>query len=138
MKCVAAATMWVLILCASGSAQEPADIHQHTTPPADARFEVMQSELTAKWTFRLDRFSGHIDQLVKTSDGSVWQAMTIMGLPPVTATRARFQLFTSGLAAKFTFLIDTTTGQTWELASGKTKLPDGTESESLAWQPIEQ
>ena len=127
--------MLVLVLSATISAQEPADIHQHTTPPTDARFEVIQSELAAKWTFRLDRFTGHIDQLVKSSDGSsLWEAMLIVGLPPVASTHARFQLFTSGLAAKFTFLIDTTTGQTWELASSKTKLPNGTESEDLIWQ----
>jgi hypothetical protein len=125
----------VLVLSAGISAQEPADTHQHTTPPSDARFEVIQSELAAKWTFRLDRFTGHIDQLVKSSDGgSMWEAMLIVGLPPVESTHARFQLFTSGLAAKFTFLIDTTTGKTWELASSKTKLPDGTESEDLIWQ----
>ena len=37
--------------------------HQTTTPPSDHRFEIIQSQLAAKWTFRLDRFTGQVSQL---------------------------------------------------------------------------
>ena len=48
----------------------------------------------------------------------------------------RFQLFTSGVAARYTFLIDTETGKTWVLVTGKKKQPDGTEYEVNSWQPF--
>jgi hypothetical protein len=115
MKCLAITIIFLLLLCGDGLAQQTSDIHQHTTPPAGARFEIVQSELAAKWTFRLDRFTGHVAQLVKTDDDdNTWAEMTVLNLPPVKAPlHPRFQLFVSGLAAKFTFLIDTETGTTW-------------------------
>jgi hypothetical protein len=95
----------------------------------------MQSEIAAKWTFRLDRFAGRISQLVKTKEGdSAWEEIEVVGLAPISQTsRPRFQLFTSGIAARFTFLIDTDTGKTWQLVTAKA----GTEQESYSWQPFE-
>ncbi len=62
MKNVTAA---ILLLTLSGNlvAQQTSDIHQQTTTPVGARFEIVQSELAAKWTFRLDRFTGRVSQL---------------------------------------------------------------------------
>jgi len=118
--------------------QMPSDVHQQTTPPSNARFEVLESELAAKWTFRLDRFTGHVAQLVKTKDDdNAWEDMQVVGLPTLSApNRARFQLFTSGLAARFTFLIDTDTGQSWVVVSGKAKHADGTEYDVNRWVPF--
>ena len=44
--------------------------------------------------------------------------------------------FASGLAAKFTFLIDTDTGNTWVVVTGKRKRPNGSEYEESVWQPF--
>jgi hypothetical protein len=118
-------------------AQEmPSDVHQHTNPPLNARFEIMQSELAAKFTFRLDRNTGHISQLVADPDGSLtWENMTVAALPIITSpSRPRFQLFASGLAAKFTFMIDTDTGITWQLVTGDRTRADGTTYQVLSWQ----
>jgi hypothetical protein len=60
--------LFTFLLSSIVGAQEPSDIHQHTTPPVGARFEVLQSELAAKWTFLLDRYTGRVSQLVKTKD----------------------------------------------------------------------
>jgi len=138
MKCFAVTTMLLLVLCDSSLAQQTSDIHQHTTLPSGARFEIVQSELAARWTFRLDRFTGHIAQLVKTKDDdNAWEEMSIIGLPSVTAPlHPRFQLFASGLAARYTFLIDTETGRTWVLVTGKRKQADGTEYEVSSWDPF--
>ena len=116
----------------------PNNLHHSTTPPPGARFEIMQSELAAKWTFKLDRFTGQIFQLVRTKqDVYSWEKMNVIGFRSVAqATRPRFQLFTSGLAAKFTFLIDTDTGKTWQLATVKEQLADGTEQENNLWEPL--
>jgi len=138
MRYIALATSIALMLGGAALAQEPSDIHQHTTPPPNARFEIVQSELAAKWTFRLDRFKGHVAQLVKTKDGEdTWEEMAAIGLASIqNPTRARFQLFTSGIAARHTFMIDTDTGKTWVLVSNKKTREDGTEEEVNAWQPF--
>ena len=138
MKCFATAALFIVLLSSIVGAQQPSDVHQQTTPPVGARFEVVQSELAAKWTFRLDRFTGHVAQLVRTADDdNTWEEMRVIRLPVVSApSRPRFQLFASGLAAKFMFLIDTDTGQTWVVVTGKRKRPDGSEYEENTWQPF--
>jgi hypothetical protein len=89
---------------------------QSSTILAD-RYQIIQSELAAKWTFRLDRICGSVSQLVSTKDESLgWQAMPIDKLPPCQPNgRPSYQLFTSGLAVRHTFLMNTSTGKTWTL-----------------------
>jgi len=53
---------------------EPTPPHSSSTISPSDRFEIIQSHLAAKWTFRLDRMCGFVSQLVKTSnDGTAWQ-----------------------------------------------------------------
>ena len=138
MRYIAMAASIALMFGGAALAQEPSNIHQYTTAPPNARFEIVQSELAAKWTFRLDRFKGHVAQLVKTKDGdNTWEDMPVIGLASIQSpTRARFELFTSGIAARYTFMIDTDTGKTWVLVSDKKTREDGTEEEVNAWQPF--
>jgi hypothetical protein len=98
----------------------------------------VQSQLAAKWTFRLDRYLGRVWQLVKTNvDDNAWEEMPVMGLPKgQSAMRPHFQIFTSGLAARHTFLVDNDTGKTWVVVVGKRKAQDGTEYEINTWQPF--
>jgi hypothetical protein len=119
---------------------EPSDVHQTTTTPSGARYEIMQSEIAAKWTFRLDRFAGRVYQLVKTKTGDyTWEEMEVVDRGTVSQpTRARYQLFASGIAAKFTFLIDADTGKTWLLTTSNETLPDGTEQENNSWEPFSE
>lgn len=116
----------------------PSPPHQQTSPNPGARFEVLQSPLAARWTFRLDRFTGRVWQLVKTQDDdSTWEEMPVFELTKLQSpNRPRFQLFTSGLAARHTFLIDSDSGKTWVVVTGKSKRKDGTEYEYNAWQPF--
>jgi hypothetical protein len=112
------------------------DSHQATLPPENARFEIIQSELAAKFTFRLDRFTGHVWQLVSTlGGGDAWEPTKVLSLPSISSpTTPRFQIFESGIAAKFSFLIDTSTGQTWTFTTVRNK--DG--SAETLWVPFEQ
>lgn len=128
----------VLGATAALAQDQPSNIHQSTAPPPAARFEIIQSQLAARWTFRLDRFTGRVAQLVKTDDDdSTWQEMQVVGRPAIaTPTRPRFQLFTSGLAARFTLLLDTDTGDTWQVVASKRKGADGEEHEVQVWQPL--
>ncbi len=119
-------------------AQEVSHFHQQTTASANARFEIVQSQLAALWTFRLDRFTGRVAQLVKTTnDANTWEEMEVIGLPLISSpSRPRFQIFTSGLAARHTFLLDSESGETWVIITGKRKRPDGTEYEVILWEPF--
>lgn len=103
---------------------------QTTNAPDGSRFEVVQSELAARWTFRLDKKCGHVGQLVSTEgSGVAWQEMQVLGLPTCPATSGlHYQIFTSGLAARHTFLIDTISGRSWILAQT---------GDNAVWEPFE-
>ena len=63
--------------------------------------------------------------------------MPIVGLPASSqATRPKYQIFTSGLAAKFTFLMDTDTGRTWVLTTNKRNTAQGEEYGYPSWAPF--
>lgn len=110
---------------------------QSTSPPVNARFEVIQSPLAARWTFRLDRYAGHVWQLVKTKeDEMTWEETPVLGISRTAASRPHFQIFTSGLAARQTFLVDADTGNTWQLVSEKRRSKDGAEYDNIVWQPF--
>ena len=131
---------WIILCSAVNPAfgqSDISDFHQMTTPPSDARFEIVQSQLTVRWTFRLDRYTGRVYQLVKTQRGGMtWQSMLIEGSPKVSnPTRPRFVIFASGLTVRSTYLMDSDTGLTWVL----TKFDLGGESLKVTgWRPLER
>jgi len=97
----------------------PVQKHEATTPPAEARFEIIQSSFIARMTLRLDRFTGTVDQLVGRADSTIsWQPVqrqTHRDPDTRIAGRGNYQIFTSGIAAQYTFLINVNTGSTWQL-----------------------
>lgn len=111
---------------------------QSTSASPAARFELVQSTLAANWTFRLDRYSGRIWKLVKKNDDdSGWEEMRVMGLPrDQFVAKPHFQVTTSGLVARHTFLIDNDTGKTWAIVIDKLKDHDGAEHEVDVWRPL--
>ena len=73
----AAILVSILLLAPSAFAQnkEP-NIHSSTTLGSQSRFEIVQSTLAAKWTFRVDKSCGYVTQMVVTKDdGLAWQPM---------------------------------------------------------------
>jgi hypothetical protein len=114
-------------------AQEmPIPPHSSSTLAPNARYEIVQSHLAAKWTFRLDRVCGFVSQLVKTPDGgAAWEAMLIEKRPKcVEDSVSHYQLFASSLAARHTFLMNTDTGTSWVLTTHINR----DKSESLKWE----
>jgi hypothetical protein len=101
-----------------------------TSLGSSARYEIVQSELSAKNTFRLDKFCGSVAQLVKDKDDQIsWQSMPIEPkLPCAADNRNHYQLFTSGLAVKFTFLMNTDNGTTWQLVVDS--------NQDISWQML--
>jgi hypothetical protein len=103
--------------------------HVQSAAPADARYEIVQSHLAATFTFKLDKYAGRVWELVHDAQGKLnWQVLPVLEGPKITnPAGVRFQIFTSGLAGQFTFLLDMTTGRAWLLTTFK----DGN-----AWAPM--
>lgn len=88
-----------------------------STIPLSARYEIVASPIASRWTFRLDRVCGHVALLVTTVyGGNAWQDMPVLGLPPCRADgMVHYQLFSSSIAAKWTYLMNVDSGKAWQL-----------------------
>jgi hypothetical protein len=74
----------------------------------------VQSTLAGKVTFNLDKEQGFVWMLVEDSDKNFsWEFVPVGGLSSNSAKSIRYQLFSSGIAGRFTFLLDTATGASW-------------------------
>lgn len=120
------------------AARGEVNLHQSTAADPESRYEIVQSQLAARWTFRLDRYTGEVAQLLlNTEKQNSWEKVPVKDLPKIkNATRPRFQIFTSGLAARHTFLLDTTTGKTWTLIFDSVPTTDG-EAEAIVFKPFQ-
>src|SRR5262249_18777677 len=134
---VPVAAMFALVAvasCKAVGAQERKP-HQFSTTPPDGRYEIVGSPIAAQWTFRLDRMTGHVAMLVQTASGrTAWEDMEVEN--PVSVTpggKPRFEIFSSGIAARWTLLIDTDSGRTWILVSGGDKAHP-----RPLWEPFEE
>ena len=96
-----------------------------TSLGANARYQIVQSELVARITFRVDRVCGAVSQIVATEGGdNLWQAVPIENPPACVADgRIRYQLFTSGLSVRYTYLMNTDNGATWRLVANSQDNP---------------
>lgn len=113
-------------------------IHQKTITPYFARYDIVQSTLAARWTFKLDRYLGTVYQLAgNENDENLWQRMRVIDLPKIEKPqKPRFLIFTSGIAAQHTFLFDTKSGKTWTLITSEFKTKDNKTSEINYWAPF--
>lgn len=113
-------------------AQREPVTHERSSAPSDARFELVQSTLAARSTFRIDKQTGRVDQIVMREDSTLtWQAVRRLEHPagdPRITGRTNYQLFMSGLANRHTFLVNVNNGATWQLVISK--------DEVLSWEPI--
>ena len=129
-----------LVLATAASAQDAAaPPHAVSSAPPSARFEIVQSELAARWTFLLDKYNGTVRQLVKDSADNVsWETMIVIDPGAIASDHVRYQIFSSGLAARHTFLLNVDSGKTWQVQSSKVKKADGSETEVVGWFPLDR
>lgn len=95
-----------------------------------ARYEIIQSPIKRAHTFKLDKFTGCIWQIVETKAGNLkWDYMYVENrldlLGDDTLSYPRFQIFLSGMVAADAYLLDTKTGNIWKLVRD--------ENEGLWW-----
>ena len=93
------------------------DRHETTDQPSFGCYQIVQSQKARRWTFRLNRCTGDVDQLVADSEGEIsWESMSVGFKPDLSGkTVPRFTMFLSGWSAADMFLIDTSNGATWNL-----------------------
>ena len=106
--------------------------HEMTLVPSSVRFEIIQSHIAARNTFRIDKYTGQVDQIVKTAKGDLaWEEINRVSHPQdvIEDHKVNYQIFTSGIAARFTFLMNVNTGVTWQLAQDP-------ETDVLFWAPL--
>jgi hypothetical protein len=123
------------ILAVPGSralAQRDLVQHERTLAPADARFEFVQSALGARFSFRVDKVTGRVDQIVMRSDSTLtWQRVPRLEHPAGDTQvpgHVNYQMFMSGIGNRYTYLLNLNNGATWQLVITKDEL--------LAWEPI--
>lgn len=91
--------------------------HQFSSVPETSRFQIVQSEIGVSYTFNIDRYTGSVFLLVKGSDGLTWQLIDAQeqAFDEAIPDQVNYQVFTSGIGVKFTFLLNVNTGITWQL-----------------------
>ena len=160
-------TLSLLVLMGQPMWAQDVNINVQTPTPTDARYQIVQSTITMRETYRLDTHSGHISRLVRSNDG--WEEMIVWALPTVARatndgldvplgdsevaglgveryrpvqnpSKPRFQISLSGITVRGSYLIDTRTGQTWRLVKAKVD-PDGPDTDAnthTVWAPLRE
>jgi hypothetical protein len=120
----------LIILASNLFGQEK--VSNQTTSLCGGRWEFFMSEIAAKITFKIDKFTGEVFVLAQRKDKtSTWELIKKeenskdFQKPDVI----NYQLFSSGLTLRHTYLLNTNTGLTWQLVTS--------ENGSWAFQAIE-
>lgn len=83
------------------------------------RFQIIQSTIAARGTYKLDTYKGEVFQMVMDRDNNeTWQLLRKYGHENTDTKlhgHKNYELFTSTIAMKFTYLINVNTGSTWQL-----------------------
>ena len=90
--------------------------HVSTSVPDTARFEIVQSSVLVRLTFRIDKHTGRNWHVAEKTDGAfVWEEMYREGADDdqSDSEKPHYQIFSSGILAKQTILMNTDTGESW-------------------------
>lgn len=122
----------MMVWLTNAQAQAIVRPHVKSLTPASSRFEIVQSQIVARDTFLLDKYTGSVYQVVKKTDGDItWQEVPRSPHPldEESSGKVNFQIFASGIVARDTFLTNVNTGATWQLAKDS-------KSGQVFWSPI--
>lgn len=101
-------------------AKDESDKNQETSlKTTSPRYQIVQSSLAARGTYKLDTYEGKVYQLVLDGNNNeTWQLLKRIGNysnDNQINGQQNYQIFLSTLAMKFTYLINVNTGATWQL-----------------------
>lgn len=89
-----------------------------STSFSGGRFEFVMSDLVASNSFKIDKYTGNVYQLVKRNDDSLtWELLLRESSDNDRRfdNKINYQLYMSGMAVRFCYLLNTNTGITWQL-----------------------
>ena len=90
-----------------------------STSTTSGRWEIIQSPILRSHTFKLDKHSGDVCQMVcqgKKDDKVVWEKMKRLSIDFYDPTNEiNYQIYISGVTAKDVFLINIHSGRVWTL-----------------------
>lgn len=109
-------TICLIIFQFSAFAQE--NNSNQTTSLCGGHWEFFMSDVAVKYTFKVDKFTGNVYQFVQRADNTyTWQLIeretSITDIQKQDSIN--YQLFSSGLGIRYTFLLNTNSGLTWKL-----------------------
>ncbi|MBQ7942173.1 MAG: hypothetical protein IJ328_07205 [Muribaculaceae bacterium] len=84
----------------------------------EGRYEIVQSNIARRYTFKIDKYRGIVYQLVQTeADGFAWQEVPVLmrDFDEIKPDTVNYHIFMGGTAVKDCFLINIHTGITWVL-----------------------
>jgi len=101
-------------------AKDESDKNQETSfKTTSPRYQIVQSSLAARGTYKIDTYEGKVYQLVLDGNNNeTWQLLKRIGNNSNDNQingQQNYQIFLSTLAMKFTYLINVNTGATWQL-----------------------
>ena len=112
---------------------------QQTNVPDDSRFEIIQTNSNLRTMLKLDKYTGTVYELVRNKDlvrakdeEYVWGVTKRLPSPldkTESTSIVNYQIVTSTIGVRYTFLINIHTGATWKLSADPDK-------EQSYWYPI--
>ncbi len=91
---------------------------QLTSVPVNSNYAIIQSEIKASMTFRLNKHTGEVLIMLDSGRGPYWEKIRREKHPQDVRARGgvNYQIFTSGLNAEMIFLLNVNSGATWQLS----------------------
>lgn len=92
-----------------------------STSQIGGRYEIIQSPIARKFTFKLDKFGGYVWQLVMADDNTfAWQPVAILNMYQKYPDNDKnkditYQIFIGGTSVQDCILMNIKTGDTWQL-----------------------
>ena len=93
-----------------------------TTSLCGGRWEFFMSEIAVRVSLKIDKFTGEVFQLVQRANGTLtWEVIAKENNSKDIKKQdsINYQLFSSGLGIRHTYLLNTNTGLTWQLVESK-------------------
>lgn len=78
-------------------------------------YKIYQSAKNTKFTFRLNTYTGEVDQMqLNRNKSTVWRKLKVENMIKVDDPNvSRFEIFMSTITTRDTFMLDRVTGKTW-------------------------
>ena len=93
-----------------------------TTSLCGGRWEFFMSDIAIRLTFKIDKFTGEVRQLVQLEDKTPTWMLVIKQYNFNNIHKKHsinYQLFSNGQGIRHTYLLNTNSGLTWQLVAGK-------------------